>query len=38
MKLALLLVATLALVCSSWAMDREDDQKDVKLPGKIELK
>ena len=38
MKLALLLVATLALVCSSWAMETEDDQKHIELPGKTELK
>ena len=38
MKLALLVIATLALVCLSWAMDADNEQKDVKLPGKIELK
>ena len=38
MRLALLHVATLALVCSSWAMEKEDDQKDLELPGKVELK
>ena len=36
--MALLLIATLALVCSSWAMETEDNQKDIKLPGNIELK
>ena len=38
MKLALLVIATLALVCLSWAVDANDEQKDVKLPGIIELK
>ena len=38
MKLALLVIATLALVCLSWANGTEESQKDVKLPGKIELK
>ena len=38
MKLALLVIATLALVCLSWAMDADNEQKDVKLPGNIELK
>ena len=36
MKLAFLIVATLALVCSSWATNAEDEDKDIKLPGKIE--
>ena len=38
MKLALLVIATLALVCLSWAMDADNEKKDVKLPGIIELK
>ena len=38
MKLALLVIATLALVCLSWAMDADNEQKDVKLPGIIKLK
>ena len=38
MKLVLLVIATLALVCLSWGMDANNEKKDVKLPGKIELK
>ena len=37
MKLALLVVATLALECSSWTINAENIQKDAKLPGKIQI-